>query len=180
MLKYFNIDAVKIACLTSKNGSGAHKQSLVFIHGSGGDHTAWLNQYAQLKEKYNIVAVDLPGHGRSEGNGEKHVKDYCVWIKNLLDALGLTEPILVGHSLGAAIALRFAISHPEKISGIVCLGGGMKMPVNPFFLDFLNGNCLSRRRNEDAGQSFLSGFFKNESGADAGGNNGIDMQIFAG
>ena len=140
MLKYFNIDAVKIACLTNKDKSGAHKRSFVFIHGSGGDHTVWLNQYAQLKEKYNIVAVDLPGHGRSEGNGEKHVKDYCVWIKNLLDALGLTEPILVGHSLGAAIALQFAISHPEKIAGIVCLGGGMKMPVNPFFLDFLKTN----------------------------------------
>ena len=140
MLKYFNIASVKIACLISEGDSGAQKQSLVFIAGSGGDHTAWLNQYAQLKKKYNIVAVDLPGHGRSEGTGERHVKDYCVWIKNLLDDLGLNEPILVGHSLGAAIALQFAVSHPKKIAGIVCLGGGMKMPVNPFMLEFLKTN----------------------------------------
>jgi pimeloyl-ACP methyl ester carboxylesterase len=137
MLKYFNIASVKIACLISAGDSGAQKQSLVFIHGSGGDHTAWLNQYAQLKKKYNIVAVDLPGHGRSEGSGESHVKDYGVWINKLLDALKLNESIIVGHSLGAAIALQLAIDHPEKIAGIVCLGGGMKMPVNPFFLDFL-------------------------------------------
>jgi pimeloyl-ACP methyl ester carboxylesterase len=140
MLKYFNIASVKIACLISKGDSGARKQSLVFIAGSGGDHTAWLNQYAQLKEQYNIIAVDLPGHGRSEGGGEKHVPDYCVWIKNLLDVLCLNEAILVGHSLGAAIALQFAVSHPEAIAGIVCLGGGMKMPVNPFMLEFLKTN----------------------------------------
>jgi pimeloyl-ACP methyl ester carboxylesterase len=140
MLKYYNIESVKIACLISAGDSGAQKQSLVFIHGSGGDHTAWLNQYAQLKKQYNLVAVDLPGHGRSEGHGEKHVQDYCVWIKNLLDTLGLNKPVLVGHSLGSAIALQFAISYSEDIAGIVCLGGGMKMPVNPFFLDFLKTN----------------------------------------
>lgn len=142
MLKYFDIDPVKIACLMGKSDSEAHK-SLVFIHGSGGDHTAWLNQYAQLRETnktYNMAMLDLPGHGRSEGSGESHVKDYCVWINKLLDVLGLSEPILVGHSLGAAIALQFAIDHPEKIAGIVCLGGGMKMPVNPFMLEFLKAN----------------------------------------
>lgn len=139
MLKHFNIDSVKIACLMGKSNSDTHK-NLIFIHGSGGDHTAWMNQYAQLKEKYNIAMIDLPGHGRSEGNGESHVKDYCGWINKLLDALSMNEPILVGHSLGAAIALQFAVDHSEKIAGIVCLGGGMKMPVNPFMLEFLKTN----------------------------------------
>lgn len=140
MLKYFEIDSVKIACLMGKNESDTSKKSLVFIHGSGGDHTGWLNQYAQLKEKYNVAMIDLPGHGRSEGKGESHVKDYCVWVNKLLDTLALNEPILVGHSLGAAIALQFAVDYPEKIAGIVCLGGGIKMPVNPFMLEFLKTN----------------------------------------
>jgi len=140
MLKYLDINSVKIASLMGKSDSDAHKKSLVFIHGSGGDHTAWLNQYTQLKEKYNTAMIDLPGHGRSGGSGESHVKDYCIWINKLLDVLGLNEPILVGHSLGAAIALQFAVDHSEKIAGIVCLGGGMKMPVNPFMLEFLKTN----------------------------------------
>lgn len=140
MLKYCNIESIKIACWVSQGDLGADKQNLVFIHGSGSDHSAWSHQYARLHKKYNIVAVDLPGHGQSGGSGEKHVKDYCVWIKNLLTAFGLNDPILVGHSLGAAIALQFAISHPEEIAGIVCIGSGMKMPVNPFFLDFLKTN----------------------------------------
>jgi pimeloyl-ACP methyl ester carboxylesterase len=139
MLKYFDIDSAKIACLMGKSDSDMHK-SLIFIHGSGGDHTAWLNQYAQLRDKYNMAMIDLPGHGRSEGKGERHVKDYSVWITKLLDVLGLNRPILVGHSLGAAIALQFAADHPEKIVGIVCLGSGMKMPVNSFMLEFLRTN----------------------------------------
>lgn len=140
MLKYFDIESVKIACLMGKSSYDAHKKSLIFIHGSGGDHTAWLNQYAQLKDKYNIAMIDLPGHGRSGGSGESHIKDYGVWISKLLEPLGWNGPILMGHSLGAAIALQFAIDHPEKITGIVCLGGGMKMPVNPFMLEFLKTN----------------------------------------
>ena len=95
---------------------------------------------AGLHKNYNIVAVNLPGHGHSGGNGEKDVASYCVWIKKLLEVLDLKKPVLVGHSLGAAIALRFAISHPEEIAGIVCIGAGMKMPVNPFFLEFLQTN----------------------------------------
>jgi pimeloyl-ACP methyl ester carboxylesterase len=140
MLKYFNIESVKIACLVSESDWGNDKSSLLFIHGSGGDHSVWSHQYARLRKKYNIVAVDLPGHGLSGGSGEKDVGSYCAWIKKLLNILGLNNAVLAGHSLGAAIALRFAINYPEAIKGIVSVGGGMKMPVNPFILDYLKTN----------------------------------------
>lgn len=140
MLKYFDIESVKIACWVNTSSLDAHKKSLLFIHGSGGNHSIWSRQYAQLRKNYNIVAVNLPGHGNSGGNGEKDVQDYCIWIKKLLEVLDLKKPVLVGHSLGAAIALRFAISHPEEIAGIVCIGGGITMPVNPFFLEFMKTN----------------------------------------
>jgi pimeloyl-ACP methyl ester carboxylesterase len=71
---------------------------------------------------------------------EKRMCSYCVWVKKLLDVLDLDGAVLVGHSLGAAIALRFAINYPQEIAGIVLVGGGMKMPVNPFFLEFLKTN----------------------------------------
>ena len=60
MLKYFNIESVKIACWINSSDFGAHKQSLIFIHGSGGDHSLWSLQYAKLHKHYNIVAVDHP------------------------------------------------------------------------------------------------------------------------
>ena len=140
MLKYFNIESIKIACWINGSDFDKKKQSLVFIHGSGSDHSAWLHQYARLHKYYNILAIDLPGHGRSGGSGEADVADYSVWVKKLLDILDLKRAVLVGHSLGAAITLRFALNYPQEIAGIVLVGGGMKMPVNPFFLEFLKTN----------------------------------------
>jgi pimeloyl-ACP methyl ester carboxylesterase len=140
MLKCFNIESIKIACWINGGDFDKKKRGLVFIHGSGGNHSAWSHQYARLHKKYNIVAINLPGHGRSGGNGEKDVRRYCVWVKKLLDVLDLNGAVLVGHSLGAAVALQFAINYPQEIAGIVLVGGGMKMPVNPFFLEFLKTN----------------------------------------
>jgi pimeloyl-ACP methyl ester carboxylesterase len=140
MLRYFNIESAKIACWVNNSDFDARKRNLFFIHGSGSDHSAWSHQYGRLHKKYNIVAIDLPGHGHSGGKAEKDVNAYCLWIKKLQDILDWKRAVLVGHSLGAAIALRFAINYPQKIAGIVVVGGGMKMPVNPFFLEFLKTN----------------------------------------
>ncbi|MGA2781583.1 MAG: alpha/beta hydrolase [Smithella sp.] len=140
MLKYFKIESVKIACWVNNSDYDARRQSLVFIHGSGGNHSVWSHQYGRLHKKYNIAAINLPGHGHSGGSGEADVADYCLWIKKLLDILDMKSAVLVGHSLGAAIALRFAINYSQEVAGIVCLGGGMKMPVNSFFLEFLKTN----------------------------------------
>jgi pimeloyl-ACP methyl ester carboxylesterase len=140
MLKYFNIESTKIACWINGSDFDKKKQSLVFIHGSGGNHSAWSHQYGRLHKKYNIVAINLPGHGRSGSLGEADVEGYYLWVKKLLDVLDLNGTVLVGHSLGAAIALRFAINYPQEIAGIVLVGGGMKMPVNPYFLELLKTN----------------------------------------
>ena len=140
MLKYFNVESSKIACWVNGSDFGAHEQSLVFIHGSGGDHSTWSHQYAKLHKQYNIAAIDLPGHGSSEGNGKSDIESYCLWVKNLLDILQIKNVILVGHSLSAAINLQFALSYPQKIQGIVTVGGGIKMPVNPAIFEFLKTN----------------------------------------
>jgi pimeloyl-ACP methyl ester carboxylesterase len=68
------------------------------------------------------------------------VNRYCLGIKKLLGILCLGKIILIGHSLGAAIAMQFAITFPQGIDGIAVVGGGLKMPVNPSLLDFLKTN----------------------------------------
>ena len=140
MLKCFDVESSKIACWINSDNFGMHEQSFVFIHGSGGDHSAWSHQYAALHKQYNVVAIDLPGHGSSEGNGERDVESYCLCVKKLLDILPLNNIILVGHSLGAAISLQFALNYPQTIYGIVTVGGGLKMPVNPAIFEFLKTN----------------------------------------
>ena len=140
MLKYFDVESAKIACWVNSDNFGAHEQSLIFLHGSGGDHSAWSHQYAVLHKQYNVVALNLPGHGNSEGNGKSDIGSYCLWVKKLLDILQLNNIILVGHSLGAAITLQFALAYPQTIQGILTVGGGMKMPVNPSIFEFLKTN----------------------------------------
>jgi pimeloyl-ACP methyl ester carboxylesterase len=134
MIVFHEISGVNIACWASSQNPIREKRNLIFIHGSGGDHRIWIKQYTQLTDDFNIVAIDLPGHGQSEGNGEQEVTPYVEWVKNLIDSLALENPILIGHSLGAAISLVFAIQYEEMLSAIVPVGGGAKMPVNEMIL----------------------------------------------
>jgi pimeloyl-ACP methyl ester carboxylesterase len=140
MIKKFSVDNRDIACWINPRDFGIHQQSLIFIHGSGSDHSSWLHQYSQLYHQFNIVAVDLPGHGQSGGSGETEVDNYCLWVKQLLDILQLKNPVLVGSSLGAAITLKMALHYPQAIKGIVPVGAGIKMPVNPLLMEGLKTN----------------------------------------
>ncbi len=137
MLKYFSVKENKITCWINPRDFGAHTQSLVFIHGSGSNSGVWSHQYGRLHSLYNIAALNLPGHGQSCGSGEEDIALYVGHVKDLLDILGLNRPILIGHSMGAAIALAFAAKYPQDISGVVTLGGGVTLPVNPDILDGL-------------------------------------------
>lgn len=135
MIKVQEINGFKIACRINEKGFVEGRKSLVFIHGSGNDHIVWKNQYISMEKDFNITAVDLPGHGNSEGKGEQNVTIYAEWVKKIIEGLGLEKPVLIGHSLGAAISLTFAIKYGGMLSGIVPVGGGVKMPVNQLILD---------------------------------------------
>jgi pimeloyl-ACP methyl ester carboxylesterase len=137
MIAKRDIDGVRIACWMNSNTWQENNRTLVFIHGSGGDHTNWVYQYSVLKNDFNILAVELPGHGQSEGKGEQSVSLYVEWMRKILDAFGVKKPVLIGHSLGAAISLTFAIQHGGLLAGIVPVGGGVTMWVNQAILDGL-------------------------------------------
>ena len=140
MLKQFTVQENSIACWINPNDFGAHRQSLVFIHGSGSNSSAWAYQYGRLHRQFNIAAVNLPGHGGSTGKGEEEIKGYADRVKEILGVLELARPILIGHSMGAAITLSFAAASPQEISGIVLAGGSSTLPVNSDILDGLIKN----------------------------------------
>ncbi|MBA4396555.1 MAG: hypothetical protein C0394_04110 [Syntrophus sp. (in: bacteria)] len=140
MIRVQDVNGLKIACWTCSHAWQAARKTIVFIHGSGGDHTIWLHQCTQLKNAFNIAALDLPGHGRSEGRGEQDVAVYVEWVRQILEALSIEKPVLVGHSLGAAISLRYALAYGNELTGIVPVGGGIVMPVNQIILDGLKLN----------------------------------------
>ncbi|CAG0943737.1 Dihydrolipoyllysine-residue acetyltransferase component of acetoin cleaving system [Anaerolineae bacterium] len=97
---------------------GAHGLPVIFIHGAGSNHLIWGNQLRAVGEVARGVALDLPGHGRSEGAGRNTVDAYRDVIVGVLDALTFDRAVIVGHSLGGASTQMLAWSHPERVAGI--------------------------------------------------------------
>jgi len=113
--------------------------SLLFIHGAGGTHRHWGYQVQALGQ-VNRYALDLPGHGRSEGTGQTSIEGYAEVVLRLLDALGLAKITLVGHSMGGAISQYLALNFPSRVDKLVLVGSGARLRVLPSLLAGLLGD----------------------------------------
>lgn len=113
--------------------------SIVFVHGSGGDNGCWhLQMNALAKQGIATVALDLPGHGQSQGPACKSIGQSASFVLDFVSSLNLPGPLyLAGHSMGAAIVLHISRYHPESLAGIILVGGGCRMKVLPSFLEGL-------------------------------------------
>ena len=146
----------------SYNGvsSGNSNPTIVLIHGAGGQEIdwpkAWRSANAQAKsmgltpsnhgviklfnaglDDYSIYALDLPGHGKSDGKSKSNIDEYSSDVIDFLDAMELENVCLVGHSMGAAIALNAALSRRSRICSVVAIGGASKMIVTDAILEGL-------------------------------------------
>jgi pimeloyl-ACP methyl ester carboxylesterase len=115
--------------------------TIVLLHGAGFDHTTWaLHSRWFSHHGYNVMAPDLPGHGRSAGAPLPTIADMADWTAALLDAVGATSARLVGHSMGSLIALETAARHPAKVSGLSLIGTASTMNVGPDLLKAAESN----------------------------------------
>jgi len=120
------------------SGSPSPDVTLLFIHGSGANVESWRKQMNDLPPEIQGIALDLPGHGRSTGPALNRVTELAEIIAEFIRQLAPPHPlILVGHSLGAAIALQAASLNPPAIDGVILIGGGARMRVLPAFLEGL-------------------------------------------
>lgn len=112
--------------------------TIVLIHGAAMDGTVWRYQAdALFRDGFAPIAVDLPGHGGSEGEPSVTIKGYAGWLLAYLSVLG--EPVhLVGHSMGGLVALETAVARPDLVRSVTLLGVADRMPVNP---DLLAGSA---------------------------------------
>lgn len=106
---------------------------LLFVHGSGADHTLWRHQHQELRREYLVASLDLNGHGRSprrEGDG------LTTYTEDVLAVMAEEkQPVfLLGHSLGGAIVLNTALQKPSNLRAIGLLGTGAKLRVQPQIL----------------------------------------------
>jgi pimeloyl-ACP methyl ester carboxylesterase len=119
-------------------------RTIVFVHGAGLDHSWWGLQSRYFGyHGFNVLAVDLPAHGRSEGPPLASVEAMADWVSACLKELKIEKAILVGHSMGSLIALEFAARHQGKVEKIALIGVACPMKVSEGFLD-------AARRNDPA------------------------------
>ena len=115
--------------------------TVVFVHGAGNDHSVWLLQSRYFAHHgMNALALDLPGHGRSEGPALASVEALADWIVATLDAAGVRKASLVGHSLGALAVLSCAARHTSRVSKIALLGPAVPMEVSEALLAAAKAN----------------------------------------
>lgn len=109
---------------------------VLFVHGAGMDHTVWVMQTRFFaRHGYGVLAPDLPGHGRSEGEPLTSIGAMADWLAELLDAVDVSSATVVGHSMGSLVTCDFASRYPERTDDIVLFGISMPMPVSDALLD---------------------------------------------
>lgn len=104
--------------------------TLLLIHGAAGSHLDW----SAALRKRNALVPDLPGHGKSGGAGHDSVAAYAADMVAFMDRMGLDRAIIAGHSMGGAIAQTMALDFPDRVRGLILIGTGAYLPVNPEIL----------------------------------------------
>jgi pimeloyl-ACP methyl ester carboxylesterase len=132
----FIVEGAKTYCYTGGKSFHKAKPTVVFIHGVLADHSVWILQTRYMAHHgWNVLAVDLPGHCRSEGEAPSSVEEAAEFIATLLDAAGLQKAALVGHSWGSLIALEAASRLKERVTHLVLVGTAFPMKVSAALLE---------------------------------------------
>jgi len=115
--------------------------TLIMIHGAGMNGTVWQMQTRYLANKgLNVLSVDLPGHGYSQGKALDSIEKMSLWLIQFMDQLNIKSAIIAGHSMGSLIALESANNDKKRVKGIILLGSSSSMPVHPDLIEAARNN----------------------------------------
>lgn len=132
--RYIDTSAGKTFMLIAGNASNP---PVVLLHGSCSNSAFWFPEIVALSSQYRVYAVDIIGEA---GNSEEYrpdidSDDFAIWMKDVLDTLGLEKTTMIGNSLGGWMALKFATAYPERISKLVLLASAGLAEVHTQFID---------------------------------------------
>ena len=130
-------------------------EALIFIHGSGGNSNTWKNQM-DLDINYDLVALDLPSHDKSDQFSNLTLDLYVDVVHHLIKNLNYENCILCGHSLGGAIIQQYYFTYPNNVSGLILSSTGGKLRVAPFILNSLKNNYSKFLEDLPAGAFYRS------------------------
>jgi pimeloyl-ACP methyl ester carboxylesterase len=137
----YQVQGKSVYCYTGSKQIQPELPTLVFMHGAQNDHSVWgLQSRYFAHHGFNVLAVDLPGHGRSSGAALGSVEEIAQWLIALLDAAQIKQASLIGHSMGSLIALESARIAPTRISKLALLGNAYPMKVADALLTMARDN----------------------------------------
>ncbi|RME82279.1 MAG: alpha/beta hydrolase [Caldilineae bacterium] len=138
-MPYCELEGQRIHYLEHRDDLRRRHIPLVLVHGAGGSAMHWPPALRRLPD-HDVYALDLPGHGRSQGPGRDDIGAYAEVVHAWAEAIGLAPFVLAGHSMGGAIALTFALRYPAHLRGLGLVATGARLKVNPQILQGLRSD----------------------------------------
>lgn len=130
-----SLDGITIHASTGGRLFDASQPTVVLLHGAGMDHTVWQFQSRAFAYRgYSVLSLDLPGHGRSDEPAPTTIAGYTNVVAALLIEIGVDDAHIVGHSMGAFIAIELAARYPDAVRTLTLIGVAERMPVHPDLL----------------------------------------------
>lgn len=149
---HLSVEGRDVYAYTGARPLAAARPTIVFVHGAANDHSVWALQSRYFAHHgFNVLAVDLPGHGRSAGEPLRSIEAIADWLAALLDASSVARAALVGHSMGALATLEGAARHPGRVTRIALAGIAVPMEVSDDLLD-------AARRDDHVAYDLINGW----------------------
>ncbi len=138
---YFDVRGKRIFASTGGKPFDNNRPCVLFLHGSGLDHTFWgLHSRFFAFRKYAVLVPDLPGHSHSEGPPLKSIEEIGDWLNDVVEALDIGNISVVAHSQGVLNTLEFVSRHPQRIRSVSLIASGLATPVNPALIEAAENN----------------------------------------
>lgn len=137
----FDVNGKRAFATTGGKPFDSMKPTVVFLHGSGLDHTFWgLHSRFFAFRKYSVLVPDFPGHTNSEGPPLTSIEEMADWLNDALNSVKATDISIVAHSQGCLVALEYASRYKENLKSVSFVASGLATPVNPALIDAAENN----------------------------------------
>tara|TARA_B100000401_G_scaffold258481_1_gene175715 strand:+ start:685 stop:1461 length:777 start_codon:yes stop_codon:yes gene_type:complete len=159
----FQVENQNIYASDAGQGIDVKKKTMVFLHGSGLSHIVWsLTEQFFFNKNFNVLSLDLPGHGNSDGPCLDSIEKIADWLEEVFKKLNLNDLILVGHSQGCLEILEYAHKYKSRLKKLIFVGGSNKMPVHPDLIELAkNGDSdaikLMMKWGYEGSKKFIGG-----------------------
>ncbi len=133
---YFDVGGKRVFATTGGKPFDNRRPCVIFLHGSGFDHTTWnLQSRFFAFRNYSVLALDLPGHTNSDGPPLESIEAMADWLNDVVATLDIENVSLVAHSQGCLVALEYASRYPDRLRSVTLVTSGLATPVNDTLLN---------------------------------------------